>query len=912
MTAPRQPSIAFDADALLAHGAWLAKLARALVVRDDEIDDVVQQTFAQALAQPPRHTGNVRGWLATIARNVVRSRARSETARAARERVAAPPSAVDDPADAVARAELQRRVVGSVLDLDEPYRSTIILRFFEEMDVGAIGRLTNSGEETVRTRIRRGVIRVREKLERGSTEESRGAADRGAAARALLFTQLRRMATTTPAAGAGSVVAPGSVARDVARAGRSAASSATRRILVGAATVAVVAGGWWWREAARSRPKGPETEVADRSAPAVAPTGTDRPAGEVAAERSSEAAPSPATERPPAPEGFDLPPLGTGSFRGVVTDPDGNVVPHARVWAIAVPSHELDMEVEDWGQSANNVADREAKHREVTNWFGTWSDENGRYEVAGLTEIPAWAVGAFEPTLGAVVSGVHSFDHEHARIDVDLALIAGRIIFGLVRDPSLTPIGNATIRLYASHGGRTTTTSLLALPVGPDVGAFDFGFRCGEPLEFDCSAPGYLPGKRHKIEFGPHQSGVNLVVTLRREPGSVVRGRIVDPNGHLMPLDTFLMELLTTSTSDVQPGMITVRAIPVADGASAAGGPVEGRIDFVHRMYDLVLPESFRGRIELAITGTVVGSAALDDVARPPDLPCDPGRLPKKDAPTTFEVSFVDAETKQPIDLEGLEHPPRAYYGAGIQAIARGPGSDPRRGIVSYGCTPGELTLEALVKGHAPGRFVTTVPETKQPQPYVVELLPDRGGVEGVVQHADGKPFRKARLTLYRATPDGWVDESGMVTFSNPDGRFLFPSVAKGDHVIVASGLPDEAPAVARFVVEDSAPKIRLRCSPGTSTVFRVNASPQPATPPETRFLVVDRSGVVLDDTRRAWPPAVLSRNDWTTVLPDGRYSVVVDRRGCREAKVDFDVPAGGEVVIPLEPAAAASGAAGH
>jgi len=172
MTGSGEPSIGLSAEILLTHSAWLTKLARALVVSDDEIDDVVQQTYVQALAKPPRHTENLRAWLAAIARNIVRSKSRSDTSRVAREVAIAPPPPIEDPAEAVERAELRHLVVNAVLALDEPYRSSLILRFFEEMDVDAIGRMMGSGDDTVRTRIRRGVMRVRELLERKIDEKS--------------------------------------------------------------------------------------------------------------------------------------------------------------------------------------------------------------------------------------------------------------------------------------------------------------------------------------------------------------------------------------------------------------------------------------------------------------------------------------------------------------------------------------------------------------------------------------------------------------------------------------------------------------------------------------------------------------------------------------------------------------------
>jgi DNA-directed RNA polymerase specialized sigma24 family protein len=40
----------------------------------------------------------------------------------------------------VEQAELQREIVGEVVQLEEPYRSTILLRFFENLSAGDIAR----------------------------------------------------------------------------------------------------------------------------------------------------------------------------------------------------------------------------------------------------------------------------------------------------------------------------------------------------------------------------------------------------------------------------------------------------------------------------------------------------------------------------------------------------------------------------------------------------------------------------------------------------------------------------------------------------------------------------------------------------------------------------------------------------
>ena len=119
---------------LLAHTAWVGRLAERLV-RGADADDVAQQTLLVALEHSPRETRKLRPWLATVARRIAGRMRREVDRRNRRERA----SVSNDPADAtdeiVTRASLQREVVDGVLGLAEPYRTTILLRFFEHLFV---------------------------------------------------------------------------------------------------------------------------------------------------------------------------------------------------------------------------------------------------------------------------------------------------------------------------------------------------------------------------------------------------------------------------------------------------------------------------------------------------------------------------------------------------------------------------------------------------------------------------------------------------------------------------------------------------------------------------------------------------------------------------------------------------------
>ena len=67
--------------------------------------------------------------------------------------------------DVVARAEEHRRVVEAVLTLEEPYRSTILHRYFDDLGPTAIADRTGTPVDTVRTRLHRALGQLRGRLE---------------------------------------------------------------------------------------------------------------------------------------------------------------------------------------------------------------------------------------------------------------------------------------------------------------------------------------------------------------------------------------------------------------------------------------------------------------------------------------------------------------------------------------------------------------------------------------------------------------------------------------------------------------------------------------------------------------------------------------------------------------------------
>lgn len=162
--APMDRERRVDLENLMQRQGWLRALARSLVSDVNAADDLVQEIWVAALEHAPREGPSLRAWLRTVMRNLVRDRWRDGDSRAMRERDVARHEAVDEhSAERLDGAEL---VVRLVRELDEPYRTVVLLRYYDELAPREIAARLGVPVATVHTRLTRALERLRETLDR--------------------------------------------------------------------------------------------------------------------------------------------------------------------------------------------------------------------------------------------------------------------------------------------------------------------------------------------------------------------------------------------------------------------------------------------------------------------------------------------------------------------------------------------------------------------------------------------------------------------------------------------------------------------------------------------------------------------------------------------------------------------------
>ncbi len=475
------PPPELDVALLQADLAFARRLARSLVADASAAEDVLQDAWSAMLERPPRHHANLRAYLATLVRRLSLRRRRSAARLRRREEDAARSDALPSDAELTERMEVHRIAVDAVLALDEPYRSTILLRYLEEIPVLEIARRMSVPEETVRTRLKRGLVRLRDSIQRRhphSREEWMGA----------LLAWL-----------------PGPKEADAAPAASPAFGLALTLAAIAVPVLALVA--YFVRGTERG------SVVAEANATDLAADGADEVGpGSSVGEREQLSGLAPST---PTTALFSEEPSAAG-LHGIVRAPDGRPLPDARVTVALV-----------WWDTDTDVA-------------ATHTDADGTFALE-LPELTA--LGPYGSRLCSVLVHVSArgfqtafqsvtVTSEHERVELDFVLERGRRVLGRVVQADGRPAPNALVRAVTRTAPSTETSRQRTATT--DVGGrYELALAPGESL---LALETWISGTGSGYAAVPEQptgdDGEDFAAPeLRLTAGGVIRGRLSYPDG---------------------------------------------------------------------------------------------------------------------------------------------------------------------------------------------------------------------------------------------------------------------------------------------------------------------------------------------------------------------------------------------
>ena len=228
---PQNPTVEELVHSLPEDVRWLSGVA-VRILRDTHLaDDVCQEVWLGLREERPS-----RYELLGRLRRAVSRRWRGDRRRRLREERAARPEGVPSTEDLVLRREQLQRVWDAIGQLDEPFRSTLLLRFQEDMEPKAIAQALDVSHSTVTWRVRKGLERLRARLD---ADRERGGLSSLLLALPAGWRTAERVPATTPlAASAGQATF------------WSLSLLAMNKKLLSAVVVLALAGGWWAAQSA--------------------------------------------------------------------------------------------------------------------------------------------------------------------------------------------------------------------------------------------------------------------------------------------------------------------------------------------------------------------------------------------------------------------------------------------------------------------------------------------------------------------------------------------------------------------------------------------------------------------------------------------------------------------------------------
>lgn len=155
-----------DPEILVGHARFVRSVAFQLIRDEHMVDDLVQETMLIALEKPPRAESSARSWLRTVTLNAMRISIRRDRRRVRLEERVAREECVRPEDLSREKEQMIRAVVDAVFSLKEPYRSTMVQRYYENLTPSQIAEKNGVPVETVRSRLKRSLQQTRRCLDR--------------------------------------------------------------------------------------------------------------------------------------------------------------------------------------------------------------------------------------------------------------------------------------------------------------------------------------------------------------------------------------------------------------------------------------------------------------------------------------------------------------------------------------------------------------------------------------------------------------------------------------------------------------------------------------------------------------------------------------------------------------------------
>jgi RNA polymerase sigma-70 factor (ECF subfamily) len=156
------------------HAGRVFALARRIVARPEDAEEIVQDVFAQVWRQAARYTGDrasVAGWIVMLTRTRAIDRLRARRARPDEDQGIEPtpalplPSLAPDPESITLSQESARQIRGAFETLPDPQRSVLELAYYQGLSHSEIATTTGVPLGTVKTRIRAAMETLRQKMD---------------------------------------------------------------------------------------------------------------------------------------------------------------------------------------------------------------------------------------------------------------------------------------------------------------------------------------------------------------------------------------------------------------------------------------------------------------------------------------------------------------------------------------------------------------------------------------------------------------------------------------------------------------------------------------------------------------------------------------------------------------------------